>query len=617
VAVTALTRVPIDTGADVVQARDISLRAAVRMGLLGGVTSVFVSAIGMVQEFNERELIGGLTLGRLLLLAIPFVFGYVAGKPPPALEGFAAPRVGLRNVLAGAIAGILTGAVMVAFCVFIYNFDVRDTFINITPQLVRTDPRILTYGLDIVPGSAVILATSLVAGALGGAIHLLAERWRRALLTAVFTVISVALLAPLVQQILRGIQDVTNILTEPLDDFLYEPNGAMSIVAAIVVGAVTFGLSVLIRRRQRKPMRQRVEALPVSRRRIVYIGALAVLLLLLGTLPQILGTFLASVFNTAGIFLMMALGLNIVVGFAGLLDLGYVAFFAVGAYTTALLTAPNSSLGWNWVFWAAVPFVLLASAVAGIMVGTPVLRMRGDYLAIVTLGFGEIARILFISDWLEPIFGGAQGIVGVPDMTIGPIDFGSEEVFLYAVLVFILLATYVSYSLQGSRWGRAWMAMREDEAVSEALGVNTVAAKLLAFLTGALLAGLGGALFATKVGSVFPHSFDIVVSITVLVVIIVGGIASVPGVILGAFVLVALPELLREFEEFRFLIYGALLIFMMLRRPEGFIPSRRRAQELHEEEVMQDAWLHARAEALGGDAAAPAPVGAPASEDEG
>jgi branched-chain amino acid transport system permease protein len=147
------------------------------------------------------------------------------------------------------------------------------------------------------------------------------------------------------------------------------------------------------------------------------------------------------------------------------------------------------------------------------------------------------------------------------------------------------------------------MAMREDEAVAEAVGVNIVTAKLSAFLVGAVLAGLGGALFATKVGSVFPHSFDVVVSITVLVVIIVGGMASVPGVTLGAFVLVGLPELLREFEEYRFLIYGALLILMMLRRPEGLIPSKRRAKELHEDEVMQDAWLKAATST--GDAATP------------
>jgi branched-chain amino acid transport system permease protein len=241
-----------------------------------------------------------------------------------------------------------------------------------------------------------------------------------------------------------------------------------------------------------------------------------------------------------------------------------------------------------------VPFVVLAAAVSGLVVGTPVLRMRGDYLAIVTLGFGEIARLLFLSDWLKPTFGGAQGIIRVRDITIGPIQIADPQAFFYAIFCFVLLATYVTYALQDSRIGRAWMAMREDEAVAEAMGVNIVAAKLSAFIAGAMLAGFGGALFATKIGSVFPHSFNVIVSITVLVVIIVGGMASVPGVVLASFVLVGLPELLREFEEYRFLIYGALLIFMMQRRPEGFIPSRRRAQELHEDEVTQDAWLSER-----------------------
>jgi branched-chain amino acid transport system permease protein len=295
------------------------------------------------------------------------------------------------------------------------------------------------------------------------------------------------------------------------------------------------------------------------------------------------------------IYVLLGLGLNVVVGYAGLLDLGYVAFFAVGAYTTALLTSPQSSLGVGWVFWAAVPFVVLAAAVSGLIVGTPVLRMRGDYLAIVTLGFGEIARLLFLSDWLKPTFGGAQGIIRVRDITIGPIEIAGPQAFFYAIFVFVLLATYVTYALQDSRIGRAWMAMREDEAVAEAMGVNIVTAKLSAFIAGAMLAGFGGALFATKIGSVFPHSFNVIVSITVLVVIIVGGMASVPGVVLASFVLVGLPELLREFEEYRFLIYGALLIFMMQRRPEGFIPSRRRAQELHEEEISQDAGLRTQA----------------------
>jgi branched-chain amino acid transport system permease protein len=227
------------------------------------------------------------------------------------------------------------------------------------------------------------------------------------------------------------------------------------------------------------------------------------------------------------------------------------------------------------------------------MVGTPVIRMRGDYLAIVTLGFGEITRLLFLSDWAKPVFGGAQGIIRIPPIDLGVVTVRGPQGFFYAIFAFVIVAIYISYSLQNSRIGRAWMAMREDEAVAEAMGINIVSAKLFAFIIGAILASFGGALFASQIQSIFPNSFEVTRSIEILVVIIVGGLASVPGVIVGALVLIAMPELLREFEEFRFLIYGALLIFMMLKRPEGFIPSKRRAQELHEDEVMQDAWLQA------------------------
>jgi branched-chain amino acid transport system permease protein len=341
---------------------------------------------------------------------------------------------------------------------------------------------------------------------------------------------------------------------------------------------------------------------PVRRRRVTIVAVL-VALALLGVLPRLLGPFLTEVVNIAGIFLIMALGLNIVVGLAGLLDLGYVAFFAVSAYATAVLTSPASkAFSPELTFWLAVPLVVLAAAASGLLVGTPVLRMRGDYLAIVTLGFGEIARILFKSDALKPVFGGAQGILSIPDISVGPLEIRGPELFFYAALAFSLLAAYISYSLQDSRIGRAWMAMREDESVAEAMGINTVSAKLWAFVIGAMLASFGGALFAVKVGSVFPHSFGVIVSFTVLIIIIVGGLASIPGVMVGALLLVALPEVLREFQEFRYLIYGTLLIVMMLTRPEGLIPSRRRAQELHEEEMAQDAWLKAQEEAVAAEA---------------
>jgi branched-chain amino acid transport system permease protein len=593
---TVPTDVPVAAEAELLPARQVDLRRAARLGLVGGLAAVFVSANGMVEAFSERDLLGGgalgpLTLGGLLLLAVPLLAGYLGGRPPPVLQGFAAPPRGPRNLAGGLLAGLASGVGMAVFVTLIATFDVREVLLHVTPELVREPPRLLTFGQPLPAGAVLVLAVYTALGGVAGALHLLRERWRRAVLAAALWVLGFALMQPFVAQVLRGIQTQLGLWTAPLAEFLYGPSGALSVAGAVVVGAVAFGLSARPPREGRGPVRQRLAGLPDRSRRLLRLAVLAALLFVLGLLPQILGPFLSEVLNIAGIFLLMALGLNIVVGLAGLLDLGYVAFFAVGAYTTALLTSPQSSLGFGWVFWAAVPFVILAAAVSGLVVGTPVLRMRGDYLAIVTLGFGEIARLLFLSDWLKPTFGGAQGIIRIRDITIGPVVIGGPEAFFYAIFFFVLLATYVTYAVQDSRIGRAWMAMREDEVVAEAMGVNLVTAKLSAFIIGAMLAGFGGALFATKIGSVFPHSFSVIVSITVLVVIIVGGMASVPGVVLGAFVLVGLPELLREFDEYRYLIYGALLIFMMQRRPEGFIPSRRRAEELHEEDVTQDAWL--------------------------
>jgi branched-chain amino acid transport system permease protein len=597
---TVPTEVPAAAPPALLPARQVDLRGAVRLGLVGGLAAAFVSANGMVEAFSERALLGGgalgpLSLGVFLLLAVPLLVGYLGGRPPPVLQGFAAPPRGPRNLAGGLLAGVSSGAVMVVFATLIATFDVREVLLNVTPALVEEPPRLLTFGVPLAAGALVILAVNTALGAVAGALHLLDGRWRRAVLGAALWVLALALMQPFVAQVLRGIQEQLGLWTAPLADFLYGPSGALSVGGAVVVGAVAFGVYGFLPREGRGPVRERLAGLPDRSRRLLRLAVLALALFVLGLLPQVLGPFLSEVLNIAGIFLLMALGLNIVVGLAGLLDLGYVAFFAVGAYTTALLTSPQSSLGVGWIFWAAVPFVILAAAVAGLAVGTPVLRMRGDYLAIVTLGFGEIARLLFLSDWLKPTFGGAQGIIRIPDITIGPVTIGGPEAFFYAIFVFVLLAAYITYALQDSRIGRAWIAMREDEVVAEAMGVNLVAAKLSAFVIGAMLAGFGGALFATKIGSVFPHSFNVIVSITILVVIIVGGMGSVPGVVLAAFVLVGLPELLREFAEYRYLIYGTLLIFMMQRRPEGFIPSRRRAQELHEEDVSQDAWLRTQA----------------------
>jgi branched-chain amino acid transport system permease protein len=226
--------------------------------------------------------------------------------------------------------------------------------------------------------------------------------------------------------------------------------------------------------------------------------------------------------------------------------------------------------------------------------------MRGDYLAIVTLGFGEIIRILFLSDWLKGYFGGAQGITNIPSADFGPLGavngIDPRSVF-YLVLVFSAIAIYVSWRLEHSRLGRAWMAIREDESVAEAMGINTVNMKLMAFVVGAVLASFSGAIFSAKVGSIFPTSFLILVSIIILVVVIVGGMGNIMGVIVGSLVLIGVlggpkqPGLLQEFSEYKLLIYGALLIWMMLKRPEGLVPNVRRSRELHQDEFLQDAWL--------------------------
>jgi branched-chain amino acid transport system permease protein len=278
----------------------------------------------------------------------------------------------------------------------------------------------------------------------------------------------------------------------------------------------------------------------------------------------------------------MGLGLNIVVGFAGLLDLGYVAFFAIGAYTMGLLTSPGPLGIAQLSFWAALPLVVAMTVLFGILLGVPVLKMRGDYLAIVTLGFGEIIRILALSDFLRPFLGGAQGLMPIPRPAVGPLELAGPQELYYLVVAGCALAIFVSLRLRDGRLGRAWKAVREDEDVAQALGINLVQTKLFAFAIGAAFAGLSGAVFGAKIGSIYPHSFHLLISINALAVIIVGGMGSLPGVIAGALALVGLPELLREFAEYRLLFYGLLLVVMMLYRPEGLWPETTRQRELHE-----------------------------------
>ncbi|MBC3233468.1 high-affinity branched-chain amino acid ABC transporter permease LivM [Pseudomonas lurida] len=295
------------------------------------------------------------------------------------------------------------------------------------------------------------------------------------------------------------------------------------------------------------------------------------------------------------IYVLLGLGLNIVVGLAGLLDLGYVGFYAVGAYTYALL---SHYLGWS--FWICLPLAGMAAATFGFLLGFPVLRLRGDYLAIVTLGFGEIIR-LFLRN-LTDITGGPNGISSIPKPTFFGLSFDrtaaegmqtfheyfgidynpvSKVVFLYLVaLLLALAALFVINRLLRMPIGRAWEALREDEIACRALGLNPTIIKLSAFTLGAAFAGFAGSFFAARQGLVTPESFTFIESAIILAIVVLGGMGSQLGVILAAIVMILLPEMMREFSEYRMLMFGAMMVLMMIWRPQGLLPMQRPHMEL-------------------------------------
>lgn len=295
---------------------------------------------------------------------------------------------------------------------------------------------------------------------------------------------------------------------------------------------------------------------------------------LLIILPRTWGGYWNYVFGTVGIYIILGLGLNIITGWAGQLVIGYVAFFAVGAYTFALLTAPEPhNLTMN--FWLALGLGVLAAAIAGLLIGLPILNLRGDYLAIVTLGFAEIVRILLKSDLMTEYTAGPRGVRDIAGPTLFGKSFVSDVDFMYLIIIAVLVVTFIAYRLQNSRTGKAWYAINLDETVARATGINAFASKLLALSLSAAMAGLAGVLFASRNQFTGPDDHALMVSINVICLVIVGGIGNIPGVFLGAFALKGLPEILRETENYRLLIFGVLLIVMMRLRPEGFLPAKR------------------------------------------
>ncbi len=304
----------------------------------------------------------------------------------------------------------------------------------------------------------------------------------------------------------------------------------------------------------------------------LYKPALVIIAIFFAGFPWVFSLYQTNIMITALIYVVVGLGLNIVVGLAGLLDLGYVAFYAVGAYSYALL---NHHFGIG--FWLALPIGGLLGTIFGIILGFPVLRLRGDYLAIVTLGFGEIIRLI-LENWNAFSFG-PSGIANIPR----PGFFGIEltlhqtHIYLYYLMIGLSLVTiFVVRRLQDSRIGRAWMALREDEIACQAMGVDKTKTKLSAFALGATWAGMGGVMFAAKTTFINPASFTIWESIIILCVVVLGGMGSIIGVICGAFILILLPEYLRAFSEYRMMIFGVILVIMMVFRPEGIIANVRR-----------------------------------------
>lgn len=367
-------------------------------------------------------------------------------------------------------------------------------------------------------------------------------------------------------------------------------------------------------------------ALPALRDRRTAWVAFVVLGIALALLPFLvnagLGRSWVRVLDFTLLYVMLALGLNIVVGYAGLLDLGYVAFYAVGAYFYALLASPQ--FGLHLPFWLLLPAGAVVAALFGVLLGAPTLRLRGDYLAIVTLGFGEIIRI-FLNNLNAPvnITNGPQGVNLIDPIAIGSFSFSQTHdlggipipglySYYYLFLALTLLVIFVSMRLEDSRIGRAWVAIREDEVAAEAMGINTRNVKLLAFAMGASFGGLSGGLFAGFQGFISPESFNLIESVMILCMIVLGGMGNIPGVILGAVLLTVLPEALRyvgdleqalfgkiyvEASDLGMLLFGLALILVMIFRPSGLLPSSRRRREFaaaesaagQEQETVYDA----------------------------
>ncbi|MCK6624193.1 MAG: leucine/isoleucine/valine transporter permease subunit [Anaerolineae bacterium] len=545
----------------------------IQIGLIGGAVAVLLCLVGMVEAFSKRDIIAGvISLGQILLVIIVFTIGYTGAKR-------ASSRDWRISLVSGIIAGLLVGSLIAGLVLLSKGINLRPVLVNASPALFK----ILTFDQKTTAMAVFYLvAGGAGVGLIAGLLYILPARIRSAIIAGLIWVILVGLLQDLIRLTLTPWPQVANAVSWI---FGARNQKGLSVIGAVAIFIVVTGGNFLWAG-WKPTVQARYQGLPAPRQNMVRYGSLFLIALVLLYMPNLLGPFLSEVATTVGLYILMGLGLNIVVGFAGLLDLGYVAFFAIGAYVMGVLTTTGGELTTSaqWTFWEALPVAVLASVIAGVILGVPVLHIRGDYLAIVTLGFGEIIRILALSDMLKPHIGGSQGIVQVARASIGEIVIDDAQKLYYLILIACLIGAFIALRLKDSRPGRAWMAMREDEDVAQAMGIDLVVTKLMAFGVGAAFSGLSGAIFASKLATIYPHSFNLLISVNVLALIIVGGMGSIPGVVVGALALVGLPELLREFDEFRLMVYGAVLVAMMLYRPEGLWPEKTRQRELHAEE---------------------------------
>ena len=561
-------------------------RRPVRIGLIFGAIAVYIAVVGILPLIDARWIVVDVvSLGDAALITIGLGAGAaVARRRAPTSSGLA--PLAAQALLAGAIAGGMLALLVIAMSLL----DLRPIFIALSPMLLET----LTFGLGVPLGSVILIVSGAVLGVLGAALSLGPVTIRRPILIGLSFVLVFGVFQELIQIMMQFGE-----LIGDLRETLYTWEG-LSLTGAAIIFVLSAGGAYLWTKSLRTQFHDRMAGLSAAQQAHVRTAKIIIGVLLVVLFPILAGPYIGQVMMLVGLYVLMGMGLNLEVGLAGLLDLGFVAFFAVGAYTTALLTAdsPHALAAWTAIpsvsYWVAMPIAVFCSVIVGILFGIPVLGVRGDYLAVATMGLGEIVRVIVQSDMAAPLLAGAQGILQIPKPKIGSLELSDPVSLFYLTLVSSAIAAYFAWRLENSRLGRAWMAVRDDEDVAQALGINLVKVKLLAYGLGAAFAGLAGSIFAVMLTSIYPSSFQLLISINVLALIIVGGMGSLPGVVVGAIALVGLPELLREFGEYRYLFYGAALIIMMRIKPEGLWPSvtrqrelRAAAGELEEEEAQE------------------------------